>query len=174
MGSGGASEPVLGLAGAAGSPIVDPGDRVDHGGGPSGPGSEAMKPGRLGLLLLLPALAACGGTREARLARELSAVRVELQQAREQARAARIGCQSLARERDAALASARQLRADTQYLTRSTTRLSEAVTRLSYDDWNQVVPEVQLSFSDVESAAHDLDARVGRVLIALKADAGQR
>lgn len=133
-----------------------------------------MKPRHWGLLPLLLALVACGGTREAKLAGELSALRAELQQAREQARAARIGCQSLAKEREAALASARQLRADTQYLTRSTTRLSEAVTRLSYDDWNKVVPEVQLSFGDVESAAHDLDARVGRVLIALKADAEQR
>ena len=122
---------------------------------------------------LLLALAACSGAREARLANELSEVRLQLQHAREQAREAKLGCQSLAKERDAALASARQLRADTQYLTRSTTRLSEAVTRLSYDDWNKVVPEVQLSFSDVESAAHDLDARVGRVLIALKADAEQ-
>lgn len=129
-----------------------------------------MKPRHSWLLPLLGALAACGGSREAQLAHELSGLRVELQQAREQARAARIGCQSLAREREAALASARQLRADTQYLARSTTRLSEAVTRLSYDDWNKVVPEVQLSFSDVESAAHDLDARVGRVLIALHAD----
>ena len=133
-----------------------------------------MKSLRMGLLPLLLGLAACEGTREARLAKELSEARLQLQQAREQTREAKLGCQSLVKEHDAALASARQLRADTQYLTRSTTRLSEAVTRLSYDDWNKVVPEVQLSFSDVESAAHDLDARVGRVLIALKADAEQR
>ena len=132
-----------------------------------------MKSIRMGLLPLVLGLAACSGTREARLANELSEVRLQLQQAREQTREAKLGCQSLVKERDAALASARQLRADTQYLTRSTTRLSEAVTRLSYDDWNKVVPEVQLSFGDVESAAHDLDARVGRVLIALKADAEQ-
>lgn len=133
-----------------------------------------MKSLRMGLLPLLLGLVACAGTREARLAKELSEVRLQLQQAREQTREAKLGCQLLVKERDAALASARQLRADTQYLTRSTTRMSEAVTRLSYDDWNKVVPEVQLSFSDVESAAHDLDARVGRVLIALKADAEQR
>jgi len=62
------------------------------------------------------------------------------------------------------------LRADTQYLRRSTSRLSDAVTRLNYEDWNKVVPEVQLAFGDVESAANDLDSRVGRVLIALHAD----
>jgi multidrug efflux pump subunit AcrA (membrane-fusion protein) len=138
-----------------------------------------MTPLRLGrfplalLLLMLPlaiTLAACGEAREAQLARELSEVRTQLQSAREQVREARFGCQSLALERDAALASARQLRADTQYLTNSTRRLSDAITRLSYEDWNKVVPEVQLGFGDVESAAHDLDARVGRVLIALKAD----
>ena len=59
---------------------------------------------------------------------------------------------------------------DTQYLRGSTQKLSDAVTRLSYEDWSKVVPDVQLHFSDVESAAHDLDARVGRVLIALHAD----
>jgi chromosome segregation ATPase len=127
----------------------------------------------LGLLLmpLLAGLSACGSTREARLEGEVSELRMQLQQARDQAREARLGCESLAQEREAALLSARQLRADTRYLSNSTTRLSEAVTRLSYEDWNKVVPEVQLSFTDVEAAAHDLDGRVGRVLIALKADA---
>lgn len=133
-----------------------------------------MTPDRLGLLPLLLLLAACGGTREARLAHELSEARMQLLQAREQARTNTLACASLARERQHALASARQLRADTQYLTASTAKLSDAVTRLSYDDWNRVVPEVQLAFGDVESAANDLDARVGRVLIALKADAPAR
>jgi len=126
------------------------------------------------LLPLLFVLAACGETREAQLAHELSDLRLQLQQAREQARATRLDCESLAHERDAALSSARQLRADTQYLTTSTTRMSDAVTRLAYDDWNKVVPEVQMSFTDVEAAAHDLDGRVGRVLIALEADSEQR
>lgn len=135
-----------------------------------------MTPERLALLLLLLllTLAACDGTREARLARELSETRMQLVQAREQARTNTLACASLARERELALASARQLRADTQYLTASAARLSDAVTRLSYDDWNHVVPEVQLAFGDVESAANDLDSRVGRVLIALKADSPTR
>jgi hypothetical protein len=97
-------------------------------------------------------------------------LRMQLQQAHEQARAAKLDCELLAKDRAAALASARQLRADTQYLRSSTARMSEAVTRLAYDDWNKVVPEVQLSFTDVEAASNDLDSRVGRVLIALKAD----
>jgi len=53
-------------------------------------------------------------------------------------------------------------------------RLSDAVTRLNYEDWNRVVPEVQLNFGDVESAAKDLDSRVGRVLIALRVDSEAR
>jgi hypothetical protein len=73
-----------------------------------------------------------------------------------------------------AAALALALAACGQYPSRSTTRLSDAVTRLSYDDWNKGVPEVQLSFTDVGSAAHDLDGRVGRVLIALQADSELR
>ena len=130
-----------------------------------------MTPARWGMLPLLLALAACEGGREARMANELATTRAQLQQAREQARANRLACAALASERDKVLVSARQLRADTQYLTTSTARLSDAVTRLNYEDWNRVVPEVQLSFSDVESAANDLDSRVGRVLIALDSDA---
>ena len=133
-----------------------------------------MKPACWGLLPLLLALAACGGGREARLARELAATRAQLLQAREQDRASRLDCAALASERDKVLVSARQLRADTQYLTTSTARLSDAVTRLNYEDWDRVVPEVQLSFGDVESAANDLDSRVGRVLIALRVDAEPR
>ena len=133
-----------------------------------------MKPVRWSLLPLLLAGAACAGPSppEPGLRREVAALRVQLQQARELARANQLSCSALSRERELALASARQLRADTQYLRRSTETLSDAVTRLSYEDWNAVVPDVQLSFGDVESAAHDLDARVGRVLIALHADAG--
>ena len=133
-----------------------------------------MKPACWGLLPLLLALAACGGGREARLARELADTRAQLLQASEQARANRVACAALASERDKVLVSARQLRADTQYLTTSTARLSDAVTRLNYEDWDRVVPEVQLSFGDVESAANDLDSRVGRVLIALRVDAEPR
>ena len=129
-----------------------------------------MRPIGLGILPLLLALAACDGAREAQLARELAATRTELLQAREQARANRLACAALASEREKVLQSARQLRADTQYLTTATTRLSDAVTRLNYEDWERVVPEVQLSFGDVESAANDLDSRVGRVLIALRVD----
>ena len=129
-----------------------------------------MKPAIWGVLPLMFGLAACGGGREARLARELAATRAELQQAREQSRANRLACAALAREREKVLLSARQLHADTQYLTASTARLSDAVTRLNYEDWDRVVPEVQLSFGDVESAANDLDSRVGRVLIALDSD----
>ena len=129
-----------------------------------------MKPACWGLLPLLLALGACGGGREARLAHELAATRAELLQAREQALENRLSCSALAAEREKVLLSARQLRADTQYLATSTARLSDAVTRLNYEDWNRVVPEVQLSFGDVESAANDLDSRVGRVLIALQVD----
>ena len=118
------------------------------------------------------ALAACAApaAEEPALRRELASLRAELQQAREQARANKLSCSALERDQALALSSARQLRADTQYLRRSTALMSDAVTRLSYEDWNKVVPEVQLHFSDVESASNDLDARVGRVLIALHAD----
>jgi hypothetical protein len=128
---------------------------------------------RWGLLALaLPLLAACSGFAgdEQRLRRELADARAQLQQAREQARANSLSCQALSRDRDLALASARQLRGDTQYLRSSTTRMSDAITRLSYQDWNKVVPEVQIAFTDVEAASQDLDARVGRILIALHAD----
>ena len=133
-----------------------------------------MKPARWGLGPLMLVLAACGGGREARMARELAATRAELLQAREQVRASRLSCAALAEEREKVLLSARQLRADTQYLTTSTARLSDAVTRLNYEDWDRVVPEVQLNFGDVESAANDLDSRVGRVLIALRVDSETR
>jgi len=132
-----------------------------------------MKPARWGLLPLL-LLVACGSGREARMAGELAATRAELLQAREQVHASRLSCAALADEREKVLLSARQLRADTQYLTSSTARLSDAVTRLNYEDWDRVVPEVQLNFGDVESAANDLDSRVGRVLIALRADSEAR
>jgi hypothetical protein len=98
---------------------------------------------------------------------------MELQQAREEARANRLACQAEVLDRERALSSARQLRADTQYLRTSTSKMSDAVTRLNYEDWNKVVPEVQLAFGDVENAANDLDSRVGRVLIALRADAAK-
>ena len=131
-----------------------------------------MNAGKWGCAAVLAALAGCDAVPpgEPALRRENAALRAQLQQAREQARENRLGCAALSREREQALASARQLRADTQYLTSSTAKLSDAVTRLSYDDWSKVVPEVQLHFGDVESAANDLDARVGRVLIALHAD----
>jgi hypothetical protein len=117
-------------------------------------------------------LAGCMGpsTGELRLQRELAAAHAQLQQAREQARGNALACTALVQERSLALSSARQLRADTQYLRASSAKMSDAVTRLSYQDWNQVVPEVQLAFTDVEAASQDLDARVGRVLIALHAD----
>jgi hypothetical protein len=134
-----------------------------------------MNRGRLGsgaVLLLVPVclLAACAAPADERLRRENAALRAELQSARELARSNTLACGDLARDRERALSSARQLRADTQYLRRSTSRLSDAVTRLNYEDWNKVVPEVQLAFGDVESAANDLDSRVGRVLIAFNAD----
>jgi hypothetical protein len=124
------------------------------------------------LALALPLLAGCSGFagNEENLRRELAETRAQLQQAREQARANSLSCQALSRDRDLALASARQLRGDTQYLRSSTTRMSDAITRLSYQDWNKVVPEVQIAFTDVEAASQDLDARVGRVLIALHAE----
>jgi hypothetical protein len=131
-----------------------------------------MQPAYLGCLLyVLSLLAGCGSAREAALQHENAALRAEVQQAHEAARASTLACSDLTRERERALSSARQLRADTQYLRRSTSRLSDAVTRLNYEDWEKVVPEVQLAFGDVESAANDLDSRVGRVLIALHADA---
>jgi hypothetical protein len=119
---------------------------------------------------MLLALAACGESRELALQRENATLRAQLQQAREQARANTLACADLASDRDKALVSARQLRADTQYLRQSTAKMSDAITRLTYQDWNKVVPEVQLNFTDVEAASQDLDARVGRVLIALRAD----
>ena len=132
-----------------------------------------MMAAHLALFALVLALAGCSAAPAAdpSLRRELAALRTELQQARELARANRLECSALARDRDLALSSARQLRADTQYLRTSTSRMSDAVTRLSYEDWEKVVPEVQLAFGDVESASRDLDSRVGRILIALKADA---
>lgn len=131
-----------------------------------------MQPTRVAIAFLsISFLSACAMSREAALQRENVSLRAQLQDAREQARANTIACSDLARDRELALSSARQLRADTQYLRTSTTRLSDAVTRLAYEDWNKVVPEVQLAFTDVEAAAQDLDARVGRVLIALHADA---
>ena len=135
-----------------------------------------MNPVRWVLLPVVLALAAgqagCVATRadEPALRREIVELRAQLERARELARANKLSCSALERERTLALKSARQLRADTQYLRRSTEKLSDAVTRLSYEEWDQVVPEVQLHFSDVESASHDLDKRVGRVLIALHAD----
>jgi hypothetical protein len=126
------------------------------------------------LVLLVGLLAGCGGpsAQEAQLRRELAGLRAQLQQAREQARANTLACAALERDQALALSSARQLRADTQYLRSSSAKMSDAVTRLSYEDWNKVVPEVQIAFTDVEAASQDLDARVGRVLIALHADAG--
>ena len=133
-----------------------------------------MNAARLCLLLslspLLLAAGACSVSRELQLAREAAELRAQLQQAREQARAHKLSCSALERDTALALASARQLRADTQYLRTSTARMSDAVTRLNYEEWDKVVPEVQLAFGDVESAANDLDSRVGRVLIALHAD----
>ena len=132
-----------------------------------------MKPGnRCGLAPVLALLAGCAAAPDERapLRLEIAGLRAQLQEAREQARANTLACSALAQQRDKALLSARQLRADTQYLRSSTQKLSDAVTRLSYEDWDKVVPEVQLHFSDVESASNDLDARVGRVLIALHAD----
>jgi hypothetical protein len=130
-----------------------------------------MQPTRIAFFLLsILLLSACGLNREVALQRENASLRMQLQQARESARANKLSCAATVRERELALASARQLRADTQYLRTSTARLSDAVTRLSYEDWEKVIPEVQLHFSDVESASNDLDSRVGRVLIALHAD----
>jgi hypothetical protein len=128
---------------------------------------------RLASFLSLP-LVGCVGSpsvEEQRLRRELSDARTQQQQAREEVRANTLACQGLANERIQALASARQLRGDTQYLRSSTAKMSDAITRLSYQDWNKVVPEVQIALTDVEASAQDLDARVGRVLIALHADA---
>ena len=122
------------------------------------------------LSLTLVPTGGCQAAREARLAREVAALRAQLEQARELARGNKLACSALERDQALALASARQLRADTQYLRTSTAKLSDAVTRLSYEDWEKVIPEVQLHFSDVESASNDLDSRVGRVLIALHAD----
>ena len=131
-----------------------------------------MGPARWAVLPVVLALSACAAPRadEPALRREIASLRAELQRAREQARANKLSCSALERDQALALSSARQLRADTQYLRRSTAQMSDAVTRLSYEDWNKVVPEVQLHFSDVESASNDLDSRVGRVLIALHAD----
>ena len=127
--------------------------------------------GRWALLALVFGLCGCSQSREAALQRENASLRMALQQAKEQARANSMACEALDRDRSNAIASARQLRVDTHYLRESTTRMSDAITRLSYQDWNKVVPEVQLIFTDVEASAQDLDARVGRVLIALHADA---
>ena len=137
-----------------------------------------MTAARLCLLVsltpLLLAAGACSVSRELQLAREVAELRTQLQQAREQSRSHKLACSALERDTALALASARQLRADTQYLRTSTARMSDAVTRLNYEEWDKVVPEVQLAFGDVESAANDLDSRVGRILIALHADTENR
>ena len=116
-------------------------------------------------LLLLPLSACVGGpsAEENRLRSELAGTRAQLQQALEEARANTLACQDLSNERNLALASARQLRGDTQYLRNSTAKMSDAITRLSYQDWNKVVPEVQIAFTDVEAASQDLDARAEHV-----------
>jgi len=98
-----------------------------------------MNAGKWGSAAVLAAVAGCAAVPpgESGLRRENAALRAQLQQARELARENRLGCAALARERELALANARQLRADTQYLASSTAKLSDAVTRLSYDDWNR-------------------------------------
>ena len=112
-------------------------------------------------------LAGCGPSREASLEAKVQALQLQLQQAQDQAQALRFENDGLREKIDAATASAVQLRSRTQFLRGATTQLADSVNRLSYEDWNKVVPDVQLNFSDVEGASGDLDDRVQRVLNAL-------
>src|ERR1700754_1158190 len=100
----------------------------------------AMKPVYLAALLLAAwLLGGCVGpsSEDRQLRRELAQARAQIDQAREEARAKTLACQDLAKDRKLALASARQLRSDTQYLRTSTAKMSDAITRLSYQDWNR-------------------------------------
>ena len=125
-------------------------------------GTRAVSTILCGLLL-----AGCGQSREASLEAQVKTLQVQLQQAQDQAAALRFERDGLREKMDAATASAVQLRSRTQFLRGATTQLADSVNRLSYEDWNKVVPDVQLNFSDVEGAAGDLDDRVQRVVNAL-------
>jgi septal ring factor EnvC (AmiA/AmiB activator) len=124
----------------------------------------------LGLALVL-AMPGCGDSRETQLAKDDARLRAELQATRWQLQTLRIERDDLKSRVQRAEASAVQLRGDTKLLGDANTQLADAVNRLSYEDWNKVVPDVQLRFSDVENASRDLDARVVRVLNALGGDA---
>ncbi len=119
------------------------------------------------ILACVLGLAGCGNPEQARLAQDAVHLRAELQATRWQLQTLRIERDDLAQRVHRAEASALQLRSDTKLLGDANTELADAVNRLSYEDWNKVVPDVQLRFSDVENAAHDLDSRVVRVLNAL-------
>lgn len=119
------------------------------------------------ILACVLSLAGCGDPEQARLAQETVHLRAELQATRWRLQTLRIERDDLAQRVHRAEASALQLRSDTKLLGDANTELADAVNRLSYEDWNKVVPDVQLRFSDVENAARDLDSRVVRVLNAL-------
>ena len=125
-------------------------------------GTRAVSAMFFGLLL-----AGCGPSREASLEAQVKTLQLQLQQAQDQAQALRFERDGLREKIDAATATAVQLRGRTQFLRSATTQLADSVNRLSYEDWNKVVPDVQLNFSDVEGAAGDLDDRVQRVVNAL-------
>ena len=125
-------------------------------------GTRAVSAMFFGLLL-----AGCGQSREASLEAQVKTLQLQLQQAQDQAQALRFERDGLREKIDAATATAVQLRGRTQFLRSATTQLADSVNRLSYEDWNKVVPDVQLNFSDVEGAAGDLDDRVQRVVNAL-------
>lgn len=124
----------------------------------------------LASLAPLLALGGCNGPPDARLAADAARLRSELQACRWQMQTLRIERDDLKSRVQQAEASTVQLRGDTKLLGDANTELADAVNRLSYEDWNKVVPDVQLRFSDVETASRDLDARVVRVLNALGGD----
>ena len=127
-------------------------------------------PRRICLLLLCLLLSGCGPSGKSTLTGEVANLRSRLGESQLQV-------QLLQKERDAlaakiavAQALARQMHQDVQYLQTSNTQLSDAVNRLSYEDWNKVVPDIQLRFSDVEGASQDLDTRATQIVNALQND----
>jgi len=121
-------------------------------------------------LIICLLLSACGFSRESALSGEVASLRSQLGEARLQV-------QLLRKERDALTARiadsqtlALQLQRDVDYLQSSNSLLSDAVNRLSYEDWNKIVPDIQLRFSDVEGASQDLDTHTTQIVNALRSE----
>ena len=122
------------------------------------------------LVLVCLILSGCELSREPALSGEVTSLRSQLGEARLQVRLLQKDRDSLAAHIAAAQALAMQLHRDVKYLQSSNTQLSDAVNRLSYEDWSKVVPDIQLRFSDVEGASQDLDTRTTQIEAALRDD----